>query len=147
MTATIPRFSDLTADECEELLARHHSGRLAFTFHDRVDIEPITYVLEGDWIYGRTAPGTKLRMLSHHPWVAFEVDEIEGPFDWRSVVARGTVYFLTRHHFDTITFDRAVMLLRTIDPRILTDEDLVPERTTLFRIHIDRLTGRRAEMR
>ena len=82
--------------------------------------------------------------MKRDPWVAFEVDEIIGPFDWRSVVAHGTAYFLTAAVLDHAGYDRAIRLLRSFDPRVLTHEDLVPERTTLFRIHIDSLTGRAA---
>jgi uncharacterized protein len=143
MHSKMPTFTTLTDNQCRTLLERHHAGRLAFSFHDRVDIEPISYVLADECLYGRTAPGTKLVKLAHHPWVAFEVDEISGPFDWRSVVVHGTAYFFapggTDPHFET-----AVKILRTIDPRALTHEDLVPERTMLFRIHIDSLIGRAA---
>ena len=95
MTPRTPRFRSLTERDCRALLRHHHAGRLAFTLRDIVDIEPISYVLDGHWLYARTAPGTKLAKLRHNPFVAFEVDEIVGPFDWRSVVAHGTAYFLT----------------------------------------------------
>jgi nitroimidazol reductase NimA-like FMN-containing flavoprotein (pyridoxamine 5'-phosphate oxidase superfamily) len=108
-----------------------------------VDIEPISYVLDGEWLYARTAPGTKLAKLKHHPWVAFEVDEITGQFDWLSVVVHGAAYFLSPGALDR-SYDRAIKLLRSIDPRALTHEDLIPERTTLFRVHIDSMTGREA---
>ena len=87
-------FFELTRDEAVDLLTRNHVGRLAFSFHDRVDIEPISYVFSGDWVYARTAPGTKLAIVQHHPWVAFEVDEIRSRVDWRSVVVHGTIYFI-----------------------------------------------------
>jgi nitroimidazol reductase NimA-like FMN-containing flavoprotein (pyridoxamine 5'-phosphate oxidase superfamily) len=144
MTAKAPRFRSLADRDCRALLRRYHAGRLAFTFRDRVDIEPISYVLEGEWLYARTAPGTKLAKLRHHPWVAFEVDEIIGRFDWRSVVVHGTAYFLSAGALDHRAYDKAIKLLRSIDPRALTHEDLIPERTTLFRIHIDSMTGRAA---
>ena len=144
MTPRLPRFRSLTERDCRALLRRHHGGRLAFTLRDIVDIEPISYVLEGHWLYARTAPGTKLAKLKHNPFVAFEVDEIAGPFDWRSVVAHGTAYFLTTGTLNDLAYDRAVALLRSIDRRALTHEDLAPERTTLFRIHIDTMTGRAA---
>jgi nitroimidazol reductase NimA-like FMN-containing flavoprotein (pyridoxamine 5'-phosphate oxidase superfamily) len=143
MTANLPVFRTLGDGECRDLLASHHIGRLAFTFHDRVDIEPISYVYSDGWLYCRTAPGTKLAKLAHHPWVALEVDEISGPFDWQSVVAHGTAYFFTPGREDA-HYNAAVKALRMIDPRALTHEDLVPERTMLFRIHIDSLTGRGA---
>jgi uncharacterized protein len=144
MTPMMPRFRALTERDCRALLRRHHAGRLAFTFRDIVDIEPISYVLDGPWLYARTAPGTKLAKLKHNPFVAFEVDEIEGPFDWRSVVAHGATYFLSAGTVNDGAYNRAISLLRSIDPRALTHEDLVPQRTTLFRIHIDSMTGRAA---
>ena len=46
------------------------------------------------WLYARTSPGTKLTTVQHHPWVAFEVDEVHARASWQSVVVRGTIYFL-----------------------------------------------------
>lgn len=80
-----PEFHDLTHDECIALIARHNTGRIAYSFHDRVGIEPIHYVYDEGWLYGRTSRGSKFEILTHHPWVAFEVDEADGIFDWRSV--------------------------------------------------------------
>src|SRR5215475_4416524 len=89
-----PFFAELSREDAIALLDRNHVARLAYSFHDRVDIEPIGYVYRDGWIYARTSPGTKLDTAQHHPWVALEVDEVRGPLDWRSVVVRGKVYFL-----------------------------------------------------
>jgi len=35
---------DLERSEIEMIVSRNNVGRLAFTFHDRVDIEPIHYI-------------------------------------------------------------------------------------------------------
>jgi nitroimidazol reductase NimA-like FMN-containing flavoprotein (pyridoxamine 5'-phosphate oxidase superfamily) len=51
-------------------------------------------VYDDGWIYARTAPGTKLSTLVHRPWVALQADEVRSDFDWESVVAKGTVYFV-----------------------------------------------------
>ncbi|MEO7085648.1 MAG: pyridoxamine 5'-phosphate oxidase family protein [Gemmatimonadaceae bacterium] len=139
-----PAFSDLTRDESLELLRRHHTGRLAFAFHDRVDIEPISYVYSDGWLYARTSSGTKLETVQHHPWVAFEVDEVHGRFDWQSVVVRGAIYFLDTSAGEREAYHHAVDILRTVDPTAFTEEDAVPHRTRVFRIHADELTGRRA---
>ena len=93
-SSSAPAFRELDRQECEALLARNKVGRIAFSFHDRVDIQAIHYVHHGDWLYVRTAPGTKIMTVAHNHWVAFEVDEIDGTFDWRSVVVRGSVYVL-----------------------------------------------------
>ena len=143
MTKKRPRFRTLALRDCRALLRRHHTGRLAFTHAGRVDIEPIGYVLRGPWLYARTAPGTKLSVMRHHPWVAFEVDEIRGPFDWKSVVVHGAAYFLAPGPAGA-EYRSAVRVLRSIDVRALTDEDLVPGRTMVFRIHLDSITGRAA---
>ena len=141
-----PQFRDLDREEIDALLARHHVGRLAFTFRGRVDVEPIHYVFDNSWIYGRTSPGTKLRTIAHNRWVAFEVDEVDGPFDWRSVVVRGAVYVLSADGsgFELESYERAVELLRKLMPGTLTADDPVPHRTVVFGIKIDEATGRAA---
>ena len=146
---TRPTFSELPRQDCVELLRRSHVGRIAFAFHDRVDIEPISYVYSEDWLYGRTSPGTKLATVRHHPWVAFEVDEIEGHFDWRSVVLHGAMYLLEADGGDREreTYAKALELLRRVDAEALTAGDATPFRTTIFRIHIDDMVGRRASSR
>ena len=141
-----PRFYDLSRDEAMELLSRSHVGRLAFTFHDRVDIEPISYVYADEWLYARTSPGTKLQVVRHHPWVAFEVDDVRSRFDWRSVVVHGTIYFLDAdREADRHDYDAAVKVLRTADADALSSTDLTPQRQVLFRIHVDEVIGRAAK--
>lgn len=139
-----PSFRALDKAESQAILSRNHVGRIAYSFHDRVDVEPIHYVSDGGWIYGRTSPGTKLATLSHHRWVAFEVDEIDGPFDWRSVVVHGTVYWLTPNASDGSQRDAeaGLALLRNFLPETLTEDDPTPFRTVLFRISASEVTGR-----
>ena len=141
-----PTFSELPWHDCEALLRRNHVGRLAFTFHDRVDIEPISYVFADGWIYARTSPGTKHAIVHHHPWVAFEVDEIRSRFDWKSVVVHGTIYFLEPQmgEKERESYDAAVAVLRSADADALTSGDTTPHRQALFRIHADEVTGRGA---
>lgn len=136
---------DLSRSECEAVLARHSYGRLAFAFRGRVDIEPISFVYEHGWIVGRTSPGTKLTVLTHHPWVAFEVDEVDSPFSWRSVVAKGTVYLFnggSGGSHDPMARDRAMAAIQRLAPTAFTAEDPYAQRTVLFRIHVDELHGR-----
>ncbi len=133
-------------DEIEAMLKSHTYGRLAFTFRDRVDIEPIHYVYRDGWLYCRTSPGTKLTLLTHHPWVAFEIDEVAGPAEWRSVVVKGTVYFVEPNGDSLLdeTWNRAVEMLRTLVPSALREGDPTPWRTVVFRVHIDEMHGRAA---
>ena len=145
-TRPTPTFLEMSLDESREILARNHIGRLAFTFRDRVDIQPLSYVFEDPWIYLRTEEGAKISTLMHNKWAAFEVDEIEGPFDWRSVVVRGGVYVIDPVHgsADEATYRQAVTLLRKVFPGALTRKDPVPFRDVIMRLHADEISGRRA---
>lgn len=140
-----PTFFDLSPAEAIDLLTRNHVGRLAFTFHDRVDIEPISYVFADGWLYARTSPGHKLATVQHHPWVAFEVDEVRSRFEWRSVVVHGTIYFLDADRdADRADYEVAVQILRSAQADTLTAGDKTPHRRVVFRIYADEISGRAA---
>ncbi len=144
-----PAFRELDPAECTALLQRHHVGRMAFSRKDRVDIEPIHYVFDDGWLYGRTQPGTKLEVLTHNRWVAFEVDEVDALFDWRSVVVKGGFYLLRRDgsEQEVAIYDKGIRILRTLVPETMTPHDPLPERAIVFRIHIDEMYGRAASTR
>jgi len=141
-----PHFRELTEAECREMLRRHHVGRLAFTFHDRVDIEPIGFVFDGQSIVFRTSPGSKLLTIQHHPWVALEIDEATGMFDWKSVVVHGTAYRLseTGTAAEVGAYHAAISSLRTAMPGTFTPADPAPFRSAVLQLHIDVVTGRGA---
>jgi nitroimidazol reductase NimA-like FMN-containing flavoprotein (pyridoxamine 5'-phosphate oxidase superfamily) len=139
-----PVFRDLDRAECDAVLARNHVGRVAFSYKDHVDIEPIHYVFADGWLYGRTKYGTKLRTLAHNRWLAFETEEIEGTFDWRSVVVKGALYLLEGGGTQQETYDRAVEIFRSFVPHAFDAADPTPDRNVMFRIHIDQVTGRSA---
>lgn len=141
----VPRISKLGVVACKAILARNHVGRLAYAFHDAVNIVPLHYAYKDGWLYGRTS-GEKLATLHHQRWVAFEVDEIEDWFEWRSVVVHGALYQLTEDLADPELREHAVEVLRQFMPATFTDQDPVPFRTMLFRIHVDSMTGRRATL-
>ncbi len=147
------RIKELTRVEIETILSRNHVGRLAFSFHDRVDIRPIHYVFKNGWIYGCTSKGGKLETIAHNMWVAFEVDEVAATLDWRSVVVRGAFYTMpptgSSHPDPTDTsvredpeYSQAVAALRTFLPDAMQADDPTPFRHTVFRIHLDEATGR-----
>jgi len=143
-TLNIPQFSELSEQSARALLARNHVGRIAFTFRDRVDIQPIHYVYDDSWLVGRTGVGSKLVKLAHQPWCAFEVDEVHGLFHWDSVVVHGSFTMLDPKVGSSDLYSRALHLLQRFIPGTLTERDPAPERVILFAIHIDELRGRSA---
>ncbi len=139
-----PVFRDLDRAESDAILARNHVGRVAFSYKDHVDIEPIHYVFAEGWLYGRTKYGTKLRTLAHNRWLAFETEEIDGMFDWRSVVVKGALYLLEKDGTQSDAYDKAVGIFRTFIPHAFDADDPTPDRNVMFRIHVDQVTGRSA---
>jgi nitroimidazol reductase NimA-like FMN-containing flavoprotein (pyridoxamine 5'-phosphate oxidase superfamily) len=144
-----PVFRELSERDARRILKANHIGRMAFSFQDRVDIRPVHYVSAAGWIFGRTSPGEKLVTLQHNRWVAFEVDEVTGPFDWVSVIAKGTFYQLAPEGsaHDIALYKRALGHLRKLMPDALKPADPVSFRTEVFGIFIDSLTGRSCSTR
>jgi nitroimidazol reductase NimA-like FMN-containing flavoprotein (pyridoxamine 5'-phosphate oxidase superfamily) len=146
-TLSQPRIHTLSREECEGILARNHVGRMAYAYGNRVDIEPLHYVFDGEWLYGRTSRGTKLIATGEQWWpVAFEVDEVEGLFQWRSVVVHGGFYAIAPDgpEWQEAARSKGLELLRTLLPETLTADDPVPHRKVLFRISIQEISGREA---
>jgi nitroimidazol reductase NimA-like FMN-containing flavoprotein (pyridoxamine 5'-phosphate oxidase superfamily) len=85
--------TELTLDECWELLRAQALGRLAYHLGDQVNIAPINYVVDKDTLLFRTAPGSKLLGVVMNDDVAFEIDGENGHVAW-SVVVRGTATLL-----------------------------------------------------
>jgi nitroimidazol reductase NimA-like FMN-containing flavoprotein (pyridoxamine 5'-phosphate oxidase superfamily) len=136
-----PVIRPLQGDEAQALLARNHVGRIAFSQKDRVDIEPLHYVYEGPWIFGRTSAGAKLLTLTQNAWCAFETDEVNGMFDWASVVVKGP--FCPRGStLATWDYDRAVAALRRLLPDTFTERDPTPHRDIIFGVHASEISGR-----
>lgn len=150
MTPAVPvRFRELDRPEIDRILARNEVGRIAYTMGEDVFVAPVHYVYDDPWIYGRSTRGDKLEATRAHWRVAFEVDEIDGPLDWRSVVVRGGLYVLSPawSEPDRKAWERAMNALRSRFPEAFTDEDPVAFRDILFGIAVQEVTGRAASSR
>lgn len=142
-------FREMSRDEIEAMLRRNRVGRLAFSLHDRVDVQPLHYIYERGWLYGRTSEGDKITALKHNQWVAFEVDEITDLFDWRSIVIHGSFWIMHPRGSPRAEelWTKAAELVSKIVPGALTDTDPVAFRHTLFRIAVSDVRGREAKMK
>jgi len=85
--------TELTWEECWEMLRAEEFGRLAYRMVDEVHITPINYAVEGGSLLFRTAEGNKLLAVVMGSQVAFEIDRY-GEDSARSVVVRGTARLL-----------------------------------------------------
>ncbi len=144
------RIHALGRDECEQILARNHIGRLAHTHGKRVDVKPVHYVYAEGWIYGRGPFAEVYGLVARngYQWqpVAFEVEEIDDLFNWRYVVVQGGFYVIDRERSfaEAQIWQHAVELLRSLEPDALRANDLAPDRTVLCRIAVQDVSGEAA---
>jgi len=85
--------TELTSEECWEMLRDEEFGRLAYRLVDEVHIAPINYAVQEGSLLFRTAEGNKLLAVVMGSEVAFEIDRFDEE-SARSVVVRGNARLL-----------------------------------------------------
>ena len=93
MDETDEVVTQLSEEECWDILREEEFGRLAFRLVDEVHITPLNYAVEHDTLLFRTAGGDKLLSVAMGSEVALEVDRYDEDHAW-SVVVRGSARIL-----------------------------------------------------
>ena len=88
MSAHTDPIETLTPEQSWARLGEQELGRLVTHVGETIDIFPVNYVVDGDGILFRTAPGSKLFELTVNTDVLFEVDDHTDTDAW-SVIVRG----------------------------------------------------------
>lgn len=83
-------YGELGPAEIETLLRTEIIGHLGCQGRDRPYVVPITYVYDGQHVFGYTRDGMKLRMMRAHPMVCLQGDHIVDISNWQSAVVWGT---------------------------------------------------------
>ncbi|MCU0635956.1 MAG: pyridoxamine 5'-phosphate oxidase family protein [Gemmatimonadaceae bacterium] len=79
----------LRADDIERVLHEEVIGRIGCRDGEDCYVVPVTYAYDGHAIYGHSREGRKLRAMTAHPRVCFEVDRWRDLSNWESVIAWG----------------------------------------------------------
>lgn len=136
-------LQDLSPEVMDHLLHSQFFGRIACAADGQVLILPVTYLFDGQAIYGQTREGTKTRLLRKNPVVCFEVDEACSPTCWRSVVVQGVFEELTGDERDYVTQrlgpGRVPPHTAALPP---LDEAMLQTPTVVYRIRILNKSGR-----
>ena len=144
-------LGELNDTQINNLLSSQAIGRLACTDGEKPYIVPVTYTYDGEYIYGQTNIGKKLKMLRKNPNVCFEVDKMMDVRNWQSVIVHGKFEELIDKEFEKgreILFDRVFSMLTSTTVHahehavtsVLDDSNRM--KYIMYRIKIKKVTGR-----
>ena len=139
---------ELTREECLEVLRRNNLGRLACVEDGQPYIVPVSFHIDGDYVYGFSTLGQKVRWMRANPSVCLEVEEIEHRTHWTTVLVFGSYEELTDAAEDAAARLRAQELFATRErwwePAIGKTPLKEPHAGVIYRIRMNRLSGRKA---
>jgi nitroimidazol reductase NimA-like FMN-containing flavoprotein (pyridoxamine 5'-phosphate oxidase superfamily) len=141
---------ELNAHDCREVLGRCDLGRLAYVHHDQPYVVPIHFSFDADrnCIYAFSTVGEKIRWMRENPKICLEVEEIRDKNHWTTVLATGRYEEIHQKPEEAEARQRAEQLFLQRRLWWLPATGKVDGRenpdVVVYRIQIDRLTGRRA---
>src|SRR5690606_38260872 len=144
---------ELTGEECAEVLGRTFLGRLGCARADQPYIVPIqfSYDSEHECLYAFSMLGRKIRWMRENPKVCLEVEEVQDRDHWTTVLVFGRYEEIDRTPEEAEARRRAERHLTQRQewwlPAAARTSTHEHQDMVLYRIAIDRLTGRRAARR
>jgi uncharacterized protein len=142
---------DLTSAECLEILGRTHVGRLGCAHENQPYVVPILFSFDADrrCIYGFSAIGQKVRWMRDNPKVCVELDDIADKDHWTTVIVLGRYEEIHNDPAEAVARQRAEQLFRERSewwfPGAAKLSSREPQDVVVYRISLDRVTGRRAD--
>ena len=147
------RIISLSEEEVVALLQRSQIGRIACSRHDQPYIVPIGFSFDSErnCLYSFSGVGQKIDWMRENPRVCVEIDDIADKDHWSTVVIFGGYEELTDAPADAKARARAQVLFEERSewwfPAAGTTEAGAPSAVVIYRIRIDRMTGRRVSRR
>lgn len=141
---------ELDQAECSAVLQRNSLGRLGYARFDQPYIVPIHFSFDPDRsnVYGFSTIGEKVECMRRNPRVCLEIDEIVDKNHWTTVLVVGRYREIHRDPREADARRRAEQLFSERNewwlPGAAKLASQEHEHAVIFRISIDRLTGRRA---
>ena len=130
------------------MLAGPSVARLACAWNNQPYIVPIHVDLDGEFLYGYATMGLKIEWMRQNPLVCLEIDDVSSQSHWASVVVFGRYEELSRlPEYEDLRrvalrlFQRHPMWWQPASVSLAGDEQ---RPSVVFRIRIDRVTGRRS---
>lgn len=134
--------------ECIDLLSAERLGRLGCCKDDQPYVLPITFALDGNYLYSYSLTGQKIEWMRANPAVCVLVDRLTAHDNWQSVVVFGRFEELPDQIGSKHIRERAWSLLSRDanwwEPGAVRPATRAPTPHLFYRIMIESLTGRRA---
>jgi hypothetical protein len=138
----------MSRDEMEGLLGRGWYGHLGCSRDGHPYVVPMSYAYDAPDLYFFTTEGTKTEFIAANHEICFQVEEVNGPEDWRSVMLTGRAELLT----EARDVERARLLISGSNPShrpALNRTRIGPwtrlSRVALYRLRPDAAYGRQTK--
>ena len=144
------RIRELTEEESLGLLQASQLGRLACARHEQPYIVPIHFSFDADSksLYAFATVGQKIDWMRENPKVCVEVEDVADKNHWTTVVVFGRYEELGDSPDHAAARKRAQELFQARPewwyPAAAKSDSREPHAMVLYRIRIDRVTGRQA---
>ena len=141
---------ELTAAQCADLLERTTIGRLGCARDNQPSIVPISFYFDRQehCLYSFATVGQKIEWMRENPKVCVEVDDITDKDHWTTVLVFGRYEELTESSEDKAARRRAQQLFESRPewwfPAAGKTSSREPHAFVIYRIRIERISGRRA---
>jgi nitroimidazol reductase NimA-like FMN-containing flavoprotein (pyridoxamine 5'-phosphate oxidase superfamily) len=142
-------IQELTPAQCAEILQRNTLGRLGCSKDGQPYVVPIGFSFDREraCIYSFSAVGQKVLWMRENPLVCLEIDDIQDKNHWQTVVIFGRYEEIqdspeaeARQRAEALFHQRQEWWL----PAAAKVGSREPHAVVVYRIQIDRMTGRRA---
>jgi hypothetical protein len=145
-------ISEMSRQECCDLLARLGFGRLACAHENQPYIVPTYFAYEPEHLYGFATVGQKIEWMRLNPLVCLQADEVRSHVEWASVVVRGRYeelpeepgYYSKMRQQAEVLLRKRFMWWQTGVAAAQTREQSNPDIPVFYCIHIEKVTGHRA---
>ncbi len=137
---------EMAQNEVHALLKRADYGHLGCARDNRPYIIPIHYAYQDPDIYIFTTEGMKTEFIAANPEVCLQVEEVDSPTNWKSVIATGKAERLTNQEEMEHAMQYITKANPTLTPalnKMWIDSWGRASTVTLYRIRPDVISGRK----